>query len=143
MRMVVAQRFARALEILHEADQRIDTLERHRVVEARAHAADRAVAFEVREARGARLASGTSCRARASASVNGTFIHERQLLPTGLRRSRTHRSRDRASRPWRDCARPCAASPPCFFSHLNTRPAMYQPNVGGVFSIEPSSAMAL
>ena len=36
-----------------------------------------------------------------------------------------------------------ALRPPCFLSHLNTRPAKYQPKVGGVLSMEPSSAMAL
>ncbi len=36
-----------------------------------------------------------------------------------------------------------AFRPPCFLSHLNTRPAKYQPKVGGVLSMEPSSAMAL
>ena len=39
--------------------------------------------------------------------------------------------------------RPIASSPPWAFSHLKTSPAMYQPKVGGVFNIEPSSAIAL
>src|SRR5215471_20494698 len=43
------------LEVFHERDQRLDPGFGHRVVEARAHAADHAVTFEVREARGLRL----------------------------------------------------------------------------------------
>src|SRR5262245_8527959 len=37
------------LELLHEADERIDAFGRHRVVDARAHAADGAMPVEVRE----------------------------------------------------------------------------------------------
>ncbi len=37
---------------------------------------------------------------------------------------------------------PIAASPPVFFSHLNTNPAIYQAKVGGVFSIDDASATA-
>src|SRR5216684_5593187 len=37
---------------------------------------------------------------------------------------------------------PTAANPPVLFSHLNTRPAMYQANVGGVFNMDDASAIA-
>src|SRR5687767_285861 len=39
------------LEILHEIDERADALDRHRVVDRRAHAADRAMALEREQAR--------------------------------------------------------------------------------------------
>ena len=47
--------------------------------------------------------------------------------------------------PYSNCAlarlrRSISASPPSRFSHLNTRPATYQANVGGVFCIERASA---
>src|SRR5579863_2431835 len=44
------------LEILHEGDERLHALQGHGVVEAGAHAADRAVALETDEPRGLRLA---------------------------------------------------------------------------------------
>ena len=45
------------------AIERVDARFRHRVVQARAHAADDAVALQVREAGGLRLLRGTACRA--------------------------------------------------------------------------------
>src|SRR5438034_969589 len=45
-----------ALKLLHERDERLDSLERHRIVEAGAHAAYRAVALQVREPGGGRFA---------------------------------------------------------------------------------------
>ena len=57
----------RALELAHELHERVDAFFGKRVVDRRAHAADRAVALEAVEARGGRLPSRTASPAPRSA----------------------------------------------------------------------------
>src|SRR3989344_3990196 len=80
---------------------------------------------------------------RSSARRNGTFIHERALTAIGLLYrplvsmapySSSFLARLRCS---------MAATPPCSFSHSNTRPDKYQEKVAGVLYIEPLSAATL
>src|SRR5258706_7735038 len=87
--------------------------------------------------------------ARNAASSSGffmlkvTFIQDRASLAIEL-----SYNRDASMAAYKACAlvrlrSPAAANPPALFSHLNTRPAMYQANVGGVFNMDDASATAL
>ena len=71
------------LEVLHEGDQRIHRLFTHRIVDAGAHTAHRAMPLEVEQARRFRLLQEQLVQA-ASARVKGTFISERLASSTGL-----------------------------------------------------------
>ena len=59
----------------------------------------------------------------SSASVNGTFIHERSALATGLRKKLLASSVSYSSRAFSSLRRAISVRPPSFFSHWNTSPA--------------------
>src|SRR3979490_2315936 len=94
-----------------------------------------------------RPASAAAARKAASSlglvKINVTFIQERASFAIGFRYSC-----DPSTAAYRVSAlmrlrSPIAANPPAFFSHLNTNPAMYQANVGGVFNMEDPAAAPL
>ena len=70
----------RPLELAHEVDQRVDARLGERVVDRRAHAADRAVALQAVEARPRSTPSRTRFSSSSLASRNVTFISERSAL---------------------------------------------------------------
>lgn len=71
-------------EVGHEIGQRLHAGQRHGIVNRSAHAANYPVAFQRLQADGLGFAENTLSSA-ASASWNGTFIHERLAIATWLR----------------------------------------------------------
>src|SRR5258708_7144028 len=68
--------------------------------------------------------------------VNVTFILDLASLAIGFSYNADASMAAYSVSALRRLRSPTAVRPPFLFSHLNTRPAMYQENVGGVFNMD-------
>ena len=110
------------LELLHEVDQRVDAFLGERVVDRRAHAADRTMALEAVEAGRRRFLHERVLELFARQPEGD--VHPRRGCPSPRcrDRSRCDRSRRRACRPCARCACRSPARPPWPSAHFITRP---------------------